>query len=248
MTSRFRVLTLTLALTAPGRADEPAFVAPSSGQAVDQPGGKHVSFPVEAGKRYTVLKHGGPGGTWCKLAPPTGGTPGWIPCDGSPAVAGGERTAQSVGGKAHCATSCSTQPLFAKLPELTPLDREVLGICPARPDASATLEDVRRFIGMHVDDPRVQRALSAAGRPGDRSANVEWLASLWVGKGPRNAFSHWHPCLCPVLQPIHGQQGRRRLRGPGPGGVTYRIWCGTRNGSYGIATLYPTAERATCGP
>jgi hypothetical protein len=32
------------------------------------------------------------------------------------------------------------------------------------------------------------------------------------------------------------------------GGVPYRIWCGSRNGSYGIATLYPTDEKPTCGP
>jgi hypothetical protein len=31
------------------------------------------------------------------------------------------------------------------------------------------------------------------------------------------------------------------------GGVRYQIWCGTRNGTYGIATLYPTNDRATCG-
>jgi hypothetical protein len=328
MTTRSCVLalTLTIALTASARADEPAFVAPRSNEAVDQPGGKRVIFPVDAGKPYTLLKRGGPGGTWCKLASPTGGTPGWIPCDGSPAVTS-ERKASAGGGRAHCATTCTTPPLFATPPELTPLDREVLGICPARPDASATLEDVHRFVAAHVDDPRVERALSAAGRPGDRSANVEWLASLWVGKGPRNAFTHvfcgddWtrdaigglhylprfaqlesEGKLC-YSGPAKGEQALRdgqylirftalspwscavkRTGGftvehdpvqvlaigtrafaqccsrsggskdggvyaaPDLGGVAYRIWCGTRNGSYGIATVYPTAERATCGP
>ena len=34
---------------------------------------------------------------------------------------------------------------------------------------------------------------------------------------------------------------------PDLGGTSWRIWCGTRNGTYGIATLYPTDESPTCG-
>ena len=34
---------------------------------------------------------------------------------------------------------------------------------------------------------------------------------------------------------------------PDLGGPSWRIWCGTRNGTYGIASLYPTHEQPTCG-
>jgi len=323
---KLRLLALALAtlLAAPAWADE-AFVAPRSTQAVDQPGSHRVSFEVQAGTSYTLLKKGGPGGTWCKLASPTGGAPGWLPCSGD--VAAPQTGAAHPTGKTACAASCSANPLFPTPPELTPLDREVLAICPARPDASASLEDVRRFVGAHIDDPRLRQALSAAGRPGDRSANIEWLAALWVGTGPRNAFTHvfcgddWtrgaigglhylpryaqlesegklcyggptrgtgavqggqytirftalSPWSCavkrvggftvehdPVLVLAIGTRAFARCcdRSGGSkdggvyaaadlGGIPYRIWCGTRNGTYGIATLYPTDERPTCGP
>lgn len=316
-------LTLTVALSPAARAAEP-FIAPRSTEAVDQPGSHHVSFEVQAGTSYTLLKKGGPGGTWCKLASPTGGPPGWVPCSGDAAP---QTQAPHPNGKTACATSCSARPLFPSPPELTALDREVLGICPARPDASASLEDVRRFVAAHVDDPRLRQALSAAARPGDRSANVEWLASLWVGTGPRNAFTHvfcgddWtrgaigglhylpryaqleadgklcyggpargtealqggqytirftavSPWSCAVKRvggftvdhdPVQvlaigtrafarccnrtgGSKDGGVYTAPDLGGIPYRIWCGTRNGTYGIATLYPTDERPTCGP
>ena len=33
---------------------------------------------------------------------------------------------------------------------------------------------------------------------------------------------------------------------PDLGGTSWQIHCGTRNGTYGIATLYPTNDRPTC--
>ncbi len=326
MTTRLLGLLAVCLLGVGARAETPSFVAPTSTAAVDQPGSHHVSFQVQAGTAYTLLKHGGPGGTWCKLASPSGGAPGWVPCEGSAAPA--ETHAGGASGKAgQCLSECTHPPLFSGPVALTALDREVLAVCPARPDAAASLEDVRRFMSAHVDDARLQRALSAAGRPGDRAANVEWLASLWVGTGPRNAFTHvfcgddWSKAAIGGLHylpryaqlesegklcfggPVKGQpvlQGGqytfhfaavspwscavKRVGGfteehdavqvlaigtrafarccnrtggskdggvyaaPDLGGVSYRIWCGTRNGSYGIATLYPTDEAPTCGP
>jgi hypothetical protein len=326
MTTRRLTLCLSLLLGVPAWADAPGFVAPVSGEAVEQPGSHRVAFPVEAGKAYPLLKRGGPGGAWCKLASPSGGLPGWVLC-GDGAAAAGPAPAAPGSRTLRCATSCTSKPLFSEAPALSTVDREVLAVCPARPDASATLEDVRRFVAQHVDDARLQRALSAAGRPGGREAAVEWLASLWVGAGPRNAFTHvfcgddWtkdaigglhflprfaqleaEGKLC-YTGPAKGGEALRggqyviRFTGVAPwscavkrvggftlahdavevlaigtrafarccnrtggskdggvyaapdlGGVPYRIWCGTRNGSYGIATLYPTEETPTCGP
>jgi hypothetical protein len=225
-----------------------------------------------------------------------------------------------------CATTCDSKPLFGKLPRLTAQDREVLDMCPARPDVSVSAGDVQRFFSRHLDDPRIQTALSAAGRPGSRQGNLEWLTSLWVSTGPRNAFTHvfcgddWQrgPIgglhflpryaqleaegkLCyegPARggSELKGDQyvikfrgvapwscGEKKLGGfsrspdavgmvaigtrafarccarggakkeggvysaPDLGGTNWRIWCGTRNGTYGIATLHPTDEKATCG-
>ncbi|RKH39780.1 hypothetical protein [Corallococcus sicarius] len=235
--------------------------------------------------------------------------------------------ASAKGDAPACATTCENAPLFPKAPALSALDREVLDLCPARPDASVSAGDVQRFFAKHYDDARVQRALSAAGRPGkgSRQANLEWLTSLWVSTGPRNAFTHvfcgddWQrgPIgglhflpryaqleaegkLCyqgpgKGAQALRGEQylirfqgvapwscGVKRLGGfsktqdavsiaaigtrafahccarggakkeggvysaPDVGGGNWRIWCGTRNGTYGIATLHPTDEAATC--
>jgi hypothetical protein len=225
-----------------------------------------------------------------------------------------------------CATTCNRAPLFSKPPALTPLDREVLDMCPARPDVSVSTGDVQRFFARHLSDARIQTALSAAGRPGSRQGNIEWLTSLWTGSGPKNAFTHvfcgddWsrgpigglhflpryaqleaEGKLC-YQGPARGGVAERggqyliRFRGVAPwscgekkiggfsrtpdavglvavgtrafvrccardggkkeggvysakdlGGTNWRIWCNTRNGTYGIATLYPTDEKATCG-
>ncbi|MCY1034703.1 hypothetical protein OV207_24855 [Corallococcus sp. BB11-1] len=230
-------------------------------------------------------------------------------------------------GAPACATTCENAPLFAKAPALSALDREVLDLCPARPDASVSAADVQRFFAKHYDDARVQRALSAAGRPGagSRQANLEWLTSLWVSTGPRNAFTHifcgddWQRGPIGGLhflpryaqleaegklcyqgpgkgeEALRGEQYLIRFRGNAPwscgvkrlggfsstqdavsiaaigtrafahccarggakkeggvysapdiGGGNWRIWCGTRNGTYGIATLHPTDDAATC--
>ncbi len=326
MATRGLSLTFLFLCLSAAWADGPGYVAPTSTQAVDQPSSHLVVFEVQAGTAYTLLKRGGPGGTWCKLASPSGGPPGWVPCEAgaAPQQALPTGTGQTKG---HCLTQCTSPPLFSAAVALSPLDKEVLSICPARPDAAASLEDVRRFIAAHIDDQRLGRALSVAGRPGDRAANVEWLASLWVGTGPRNAFTHvfcgddWTKPAIGGLHflpryaqleaegklcfggPVKGKEvlqagqytfrfaavspwscGVKRVGGftaehdavqvlalgtrafarcctrsggskdggvyaaPDLGGVNHRIWCGTRNGSYGIATFYPTDEAPTCGP
>ncbi|RKH19909.1 hypothetical protein D7X74_05530 [Corallococcus sp. CA047B] len=235
--------------------------------------------------------------------------------------------ASAKGEAPACETTCENAPLFAKAPALSALDREVLDLCPARPDASVSAGDVQRFFAKHYDDARVQRALSAAGRPGtgSRQANLEWLTSLWVSTGPRNAFTHvfcgddWQRGPIGGLhflpryaqleaegkicyqgpgkgeEALRGEQYLIRFRGNAPwscgvkrlggfsttqdavsiatigtrafarccardgakkeggvysapdiGGGNWRIWCGTRNGTYGIATLHPTDDAATC--
>ncbi|MFN7135530.1 MAG: hypothetical protein ACK4N5_25890, partial [Myxococcales bacterium] len=261
-----------------------------------------------------------------------GGGDGWVRCDeGSVDASGAEGRPAAPkeprrGGEA-CASRCDGPPLFASPPRLTAVDRAVLALCPARPDAAVSARELRAFLGGHYDDPRLQRALSTAGRPGSgagvREANLDWLTGLWVGTGPRNAFTHvfcgddWEKekvgglhylpryaqlesegKLCyrgPVRgrSPLSGAQylirfdalspwscARKPVGGfsseqdalsllatatrafvrccdrrgrdggvytaPDLGAARYRIWCGTRNGTYGIATVYPTDERPTC--
>ena len=285
--------------------------------ALDQPTGHAVVAHLEAGKPYRILKTGGPGHAWCKLETPSG--PGWVPCTGGPVASPGPA---KTGGQ--CLPRCDTKPLFSEAPALTPTDREVLQICPARPDASVSRGDVERFFRAHLDDPRIQRALSRAGRSGNREENVAWLTGLWVGTGPRNAFTHvfcgddwtrgkigglhWLPRYAQLEQegkvcyrgPAHGTSALKdaqytfRFVGVSPwscavkqvGGFTedhdpvtlvalgtrafvrccprdgknavgvyaapdlgrtpFKIACGTRNGTYGIATFYPVDERPTC--
>ncbi|RKG76600.1 hypothetical protein D7W79_17360 [Corallococcus exercitus] len=245
--------------------------------------------------------------------------------DGAVEVQAPAGRAAAPGEGAACASTCDQSPLFAKAPALSALDREVLDLCPARPDASVSAGDVQRFFAKHYDDARVQRALSAAGRPGSRQANIEWLTSLWVSTGPRNAFTHvfcgddWQRGPIGGLhflpryaqleaegkvcyqgaakgeEAVRGEQYLIRFKGLAPwscgvkrmggfstsqdavsiaaigtrafarccarggakkeggvysapdiGGGNWRIWCGTRNGTYGIATLHPTEEAATC--
>jgi hypothetical protein len=317
-----------------------AFVSSERLEAVDQPESQKVVFTIEPDTAYPVLKKGGPGRAWCKLKGSTG--EGWVKCDGTADLPekprlSGEFLAQhdrpleaaplpsDVPAAKGCAATCDGPPLFRQSPALTPVDREVLGMCPARPDASVSRGDVQRFMSAHHDDPRIQRALSAAGRPGARQANIEWLTGLWVSTGPRNAFTHvfcgddWTTRSVGGLhylpryaqlesagkicfdgpgrggKALQGAQYLVRFHGVAPwscaekklggftreadpvatvavgvrafarccardggkkeggvysapdlGGTSWRIWCGTRNGSYGIASLYPSDEQPTC--
>jgi hypothetical protein len=318
-----------------------AFVSSVALEAVDQPESTQVVFTVEPDTAYPVLKKGGPERKWCKLKGAT--AEGWVKCDGTaelpekPRLSGDflasrDRAPEAVTLPAEvpvakgCASRCEHPPLFKKAPSLTAVDREVLGLCPARPDASVSRGDVQRFISAHYDDPRLQRALSAAGRPGSRQANIEWLTGLWVSTGPRNAFTHvfcgddWTTRTVGGLHylPRYAQlesegklcfdgpaRGGEALRGtqylirfhglapwscaekpgggfaqeadpvkllaigtrafarccardggkkeggvysaPDLGGDAWTIRCGTRNGTYGIASLYPSRDRPTCG-
>ncbi len=299
--------------------DAGTFTADVPTDAVDQPGSHRVVAHLEPGTPYRILKTGGPEHRWCKLDTPSG--PGWVVCAGGPAASAAP--GPGSGGRA-CPSSCDASPLFPRMPALTPTDREVLQMCPARPDASVARGDVERFFRAHLDDPRIQRALSRAGRPGNREANVAWLTGLWVGTGPRNAFTHvfcgddwtrgkigglhWLPRYVQLEQegkvcyrgPAHGGAPLRdgqytfRFTGVSPwscavkdvggfteehdpvtlvalgtrafarccpregrnavgvyaasdlGGQRFKIACGTRNGTYGIATFYPVDERSTC--
>ncbi len=318
-----------------------AFMSSVALDAVSEPESSQVVFTVKPDTAYPVLKKGGPGRAWCKLKGAT--AEGWVKCDGTaelpdkPRMSGEflasrDRAPEAASLPAEvpvargCASRCDGPPLFAQAPALTPVDREVLGMCPARPDASVGRGDVQRFMAAHYDDPRIQRALSAAGRTGSRQANVEWLTGLWVSTGPRNAFTHvfcgddWTTRTIGGLhylpryaqlesegkicfdgpgrggKPLKGNQYLVRYHGVAPwscaekkvggfarqmdpvamgavgsrafvrcctreggkkeggvyaapdlGGTAWTIWCGTRNGTYGIASLYPTDERPTCG-
>jgi len=322
--------TRVAAIAAMLAADAPpgSYVVGQPVDAVEQPESKTVVDRLERGKSYPLLKRGGPGGAWCKLETPKG--EGWVLCaraaeEVAPAAAKPQSPVR-WSGNGKCATACEVEGLFARSPpQLTATDREVLQMCPARPDASVSRGDVQRFFQAHLDDPRVQKALSAAGRPGDREAAVEWLTSLWVGSGPRNAFTHvfcgddwtrssigglhWLPRYAQLEQegkvcyrgPAHGGSALNggqytfRFVGVSPwscavkqvggftvdhdpvalvalgtrafvhccprdgrssvgvygasdlGPQTFKIACGTRNGTYGIATFYPVDEPATCG-
>jgi hypothetical protein len=339
---RLPTLLLLALCTLPLRAHAAgAFVSENRLEAVTEPGSSKVVFTVEPDTAYPVIKKGGPERAWCKLKGATG--EGWVKCDGTadlpekPRLSGEflaahDRAPEAVPLPADvpvargCATTCNTPPLFRKAPALKPVEREVLDMCPARPDASVSRGDVQRFMSAHYDDPRIQRALSAAGRPGSRQANIDWLTSLWVSTGPRNAFTHvfcgdeWttraigglhflpryaqlesEGKICfdgPIRggKALQGSQYLIRFRGVAPwscaekklggftlesdpvamvavgtrafarccarnggmkeggvysapdlGGTPWHIWCGTRNGTYGIASLYPTDERPTCG-
>jgi hypothetical protein len=325
-------------------AGSSAFVSSTRVQAVEQPESKKVVFTVEPDVSYPLLKKGGPDRKWCKLKGPGG--EGWVLCDGAEETAVSAPpsavelvaadkpvTTEAVPAVAKvasgCATTCSNPPLFSKPPQLTAVDKEILALCPARPDVSVSAGDVQRFFSNHYEDARIQRALAAAGRTrqgaGSKQANIEWLASLWVSTGPRNAFTHvfcgddWlrgpigglhymaryaqleaEGKLCydgPARggSPLKGDNYLITFRGVAPwscgvkkiggfsksqdavsvaaigtrafvrccardgakkeggvysapdlGGTSWKIFCGTRNGTYGIATLYPTDERPTC--
>jgi hypothetical protein len=301
------------------------FTAPGPIEALDQPDGRAVGR-LEAGRAYPIVKRGGPRGAWCKLD--VSGTPGWVPCDAAISVGPAAESPAPPRGK-DCPTTCTRPPLFGGAGDLRPVEREVLALCPARPDAATPRGELRRFFAAHHDDRRIQRALSAAGRPGGpgaREGNIDWLTGLWVGSGPRNAFTHvfcgddwdrdklgglhWLPRYAQLEAegkvcyggPVRGKDpkagdqylirydavapwscGAKSVGGfpaerdplelvsiatraftrcctrrgeASDGGVypaggasdlRFRIWCGTRNGTYGIASFYPTDERATCG-
>ena len=290
---------------------------------------------LRAGAAYPLIKRGGPGGAWCKVD--VQGTPGWVECavarPAEPTAEGPASAPPSSAPRrppgARCASTCPGPQLFPDPVHLGAAERAVLAMCPARPDAAVPASEVKRFFGAHYDDPRLQRALSAAGRPGSgagvRESNLDWLTGLWVSTGPRNAFTHvfcgddwdeaklgglhWLPRFVELeaqgkicfggpargdrpkvgaqylvrytglapwscgTKPIGGfldstdpvalaatatrafvrccdrARGRREggvYSAPDLGGARFRIWCGTRNGTYGIATIHPTDEGATC--
>ncbi len=307
------------AVAAPSAADLVA--ADRAQRARGLAGGGAASMEGSGGGKQVVVR--GPAGSAAAQAASAGRG------EGDPdEEQAGPVSANAVGWKpaTGCATTCDSAPLFAKAPALSAMDREVLDLCPARPDASVSEGDVRRFVTRHYDDARIQRALSVAGRPGTKQANIDWLTSLWVSTGPRNAFTHvfcgddWQRGPIGGLHflpryaqleaegricyqgPARGKAAMKgdayliRFKGVAPwscgekrigsfsrspdavelmaigtrafarccarggakkeggvysaadlGGTNWRVWCGTRNGTYGIATLHPTDDKATCG-
>jgi hypothetical protein len=294
--------------------------------AVAEPGSQRVVDHLEKGKGYPLLKVGGPDQQWCKLKTPSG--EGWVVCAApipSLPTSPPPDPGPTWSGDGRCATRCNVVPLFQEMPALTSVDREVLQMCPARPDAAVSRGDVERFFGAHIDDPRLQRALSQAGRSGNREEAVAWFTTLWASTGPRNAFTHvfcgddwnkakiggvhWLPRYVQLEQEkkiCYGGPVRRggplrdgvyflKFAGVSPwscgvkraggfteehdpvalislatraflrccprtaknaagvyqaseiGGQTFRIACGTRNGTYGIASFYPVDAAPTCG-
>jgi len=315
-----RLVGLLAALALGAALDTGTFTPDRPTDALDQPTGHRVVDHLEPGKPYRILKTGGPDHRWCKLETPSGA--GWVPCGAEATASSPPAAHRSSSGS--CPTRCDSPPLFQGPPGLTAADREVLALCPARPDASVSRGDVERFFRAHLDDPRIQRALSRAGRSGNREEAVAWLTRLWVGTGPRNAFTHvfcgddwtrgsigglhWLPRYAQLEQegkvcyrgPAHGSSALEggqytfRFVGVSPwscavkqvGGFTvdhdpvnlaalatrafvrccprdgrnavgvygasdlgprrFKIACGTRNGTFGIATFYPVEEPATC--
>src|SRR5690349_13170317 len=156
---RTLLLLLMTLCTLPFRAyASGAFVSGVALEAVDQPESTKVVFTIEPDTAYPVIKKGGPGRAWCKLKGATG--EGWVKCDGTaeppekPRLSGEflaalDRAPEAAPLPANipeargCATRCTHPPLFRQAPALTPVDREVLGMCPARPDASVRSEERR---------------------------------------------------------------------------------------------------------
>lgn len=341
---RLSALLFALLLPLAALAGSGAFVSSTRVDAVDQPGSKKVVFTVEPDTSYPLLKKGGPDRKWCKLQGSQG--EGWVLCEGAEETAvqaapsaaelvkaDKPQQAEAVPAVARvasgCATTCGKPPLFSKPPTLSAVDREILALCPARPDVSVNAGDVQRFFSNHYDDPRIQKALTMAGRSrsgsGAKQANLEWLTSLWVSTGPRNAFTHVFCGDDWLRGPIGGlhyearyvqleSEGKLCYDGPAHGGnaisgdqylitfhgvapwscgvkkiggfsrtqdavsiaalgtrafvrccardggkkeggvysapklgdTSWQIFCGTRNGTYGIATFYPTTDRPTC--
>lgn len=291
-----------------------------------QPQSRQSSGTAHAGDAVSLIKRGGPAGAWCKVRVRV--ATGWLLCEALSSATPAAESHQPARHGSHalnCDATCPRAPLFPTPPVLSLVDQEVLALCPARPDVSVSEGDVRRFMAAHVDDRRIQAALSVAGRSRSRAANIDWLTSLWVGKGPRNAFTHvfcgddWttgsvgglhflpryaqleaEGKLC-YQGPVHGEAAAERgqylirframppwscavkrtggfteehdpitlvaaatrafakccPRGQSsPGGVFrapdlspahFQIWCGSRNGSFGIASFYPTDAAITCG-
>jgi len=336
------LLVLMLLSLAPARAHAAgAFVSRVALEAVDTPESRTVVFTVQPDTAYPVLKKGGPGRAWCQVKSATG--EGWVKCDGTAELpeqprqsgeflASRDRPSGATPLPAQapeatgCERRCAHPPLFTEAPVLTPVDRELLALCPTRPDAAVGAEAVRRFLSANYEDARLQRALAVAGRKGTRQANVEWLTRLWVGSGPRNAFTqvfcgedwttgtlaglHYLPRYAQLEAegklcfdgPARGPEALRgdwydiRFHAVAPwscaekklggfpqkadalalvalgtraharccaragaaksggvyaaadlGGSAWRVWCGTREGTSGLASLYPTDERPTCG-
>nr|WP_148273418.1 hypothetical protein [Stigmatella aurantiaca] len=339
------LLSLPLSVLASGPG---AFISSIRVEAVAEPESKEAVFTVEPDTSYPLLKKGGPGRKWCKLRGATG--EGWVLCDGAEetavtaapgavelAVADKAPSAEVLSTMAPessgCATTCEHPRLFSQLPAVSEVDREVLALCPSRPDVSVSAEAIHQFFANHYEDKALQHALAVAGRPLEgpeaRQANLTWLTGLWVGTGPHNAFTyvfcgddwmrgtigglHFLPryaqleaegkiCFTgPARSDAEALQGDNYLiqfRGVAPwscgekkvggfsrsqdalsiaaigaqafanccardgakkeGGVysvpeldgaAWKIRCGTRNGTYGISSLYPTSESPTCsGP
>ncbi len=211
---RMRTLTLVLLLVAvPGLAAD--FWTDHPVSALDQPAGKVVVFELQPAVAAEKVKTGGPGGTWCKLR--LGKKEGWVLCREArhTGAAPREKTPRentpterspkpevtlpksspapvlrTDSSGARCDTRCKGPALFATAPPLSAEAKEVLALCPTDASSAVSAAEVRRFFAAHHDDARLQRALSAAGRAGRKEDNLDWLTSLWVGSGPRNAFTH----------------------------------------------------------
>ncbi|SEU33442.1 hypothetical protein [Stigmatella erecta] len=321
-----------------------AFITSVRVEAMAEPESSQALFTVEPDTSYPLLKKGGPGRKWCKLRGAT--AEGWVLCDGAEETAVAAAPGAGVLAEADktpelgvlstaapeasgCAATCAQARLFPEPPSVSEVDREVLALCPSRPDGSVSAEAIHQFFSKHYEDKALQQALAAAGRtvagPEARQANLTWLTGLWTGTGPRNAFTYvfcgddWTRGLIGGLHflpryaqleaegkvcftgPARGDAalqgdnyliqfrgvapwscGEKKLGGfsrsqgalsiaaigaqafanccardgakteggvyavPGLDGATWKIRCGTRNGTYGISSLYPTSESPTC--
>jgi hypothetical protein len=324
------------------------FISPVRVEAVAEPESAQAVFTVEPDTTYPLLKKGGPGRKWCKLRGAS--SEGWVLCDAAeetavtaaPTAAVLAAADQEPVRKAYqaaipthselaeaCAATCEHSRLFADLPAVSEVDREVLALCPSQPEGSVSPEAIQQFFSRHYEDKALQHALATAGRKVEgaeaRQANLTWLTGLWVGTAPRNAFTYvfcgddWTRGLIGGLHflpryaqleaegkicfdgPARGGEslkgdnyliqfrgvapwscGEKKLGGfsrsqgalsiaaigaqafancclrdgakteggvyavPELDGAAWKVRCGTRNGTYGISSLYPTDESPTC--
>ena len=107
-----------------------------------------------------------------------------------------------------CATAATARPLFRQAPQLKPVDREILGMCPARPDAVGEPGDVQRFCP-RTTTIRASNGPCGGGAPGGSRRSEHRVAHRPLGRAP-------------APQRLHPRLLRRRLATRAIGGLHYQ--------------------------
>lgn len=90
-----------------------------------------------------------------------------------------------------CAATCEAKPLFGSPKAPDAVDAEVLKLCPARAGERVEPDAIRDFFARHLDDQRLAQAVaSVAPFAKSKAERAAWLAGIWSGPAPRNAFTH----------------------------------------------------------